>query len=756
MINIPSEDGMYIRDYINKYRRKHNIPEPEEIKKLYDKQSNFLKEELELITKLRITKKLVPYLDYFPNLTSINITGNEGLSQQEIQSIINRYPNMKELTIEHQNELQYLDVSNLSKLQDLQLISNKGLKNVIGIDKLVDLYGFTFYDNQLYGDKPKDDLMQQVYRISHDSLAECNIDVLYMPDFIKFLEEHNLNLDSVKDYIVWSENLKSGVEMKHSHLEYKTGELYMAYKKARDIVEKYIKDTDTPEQRFAILYQWMCENVKYDYAALDNNHTHTKDGIVQGRSGGTNGTVNALMYGSCVCQGYSKSMQMLLKLAGIYSVDIGCVAEEKDIKTPRIIIDNQIHADESDHSILKVNLNGKIYYSDITWDAGRFQKGKNRNYFLLSKSDILKDHRLLGEAKVFDAGKSVSSQKQEELLKFATERIKQIDQEKAHDTSLTSNNVVEENKINKKRSQQSMEGKKEVATLLSEINTELTQSRAQYGQIAIQIENLMKQNATTPIANYQQQLNALIQQRDALSSKISEQMSTQKTYQTIVDYEKEEAHKATLWQVEQLLGIRITDVAGMEVDPNRFGGVPQALAKDTNVLRQELGNINQQLETLFYDGQLDLKTYQAMKKAVRDEYSKFSKDAPKPIKKEETQQQQQNQSQQTTTTSTTTQQDKDELKREKYGYSDMTEQERIAFDERLERQSHTRQTEKTKDDLISEKQEILRAAWKQKLEEMKKQGFEVPNLDDILRQQEIIEQQRMDTEKLENTGRRMM
>ena len=33
-------------------------------KKIYDKQSNFLKEELELITKLRITKKLVPYLDY--------------------------------------------------------------------------------------------------------------------------------------------------------------------------------------------------------------------------------------------------------------------------------------------------------------------------------------------------------------------------------------------------------------------------------------------------------------------------------------------------------------------------------------------------------------------------------------------------------------------------------------------------------------------------------------------------------------------
>lgn len=70
--------------------------------------------------------------------------------------------------------------------------------------------------------------------------------------------------------------------------------------------------------------------------------------------------------------------------------------------------------------------------------------------------------------------------------------------------------------------------KKYVATLLSEANAELAQTREQYGQIATQIENLMKQNATTPIANYQQQLNALIQQRDTLSSKISEQMSTKK------------------------------------------------------------------------------------------------------------------------------------------------------------------------------------------------------------------------------------
>lgn len=37
-------------------------------KKIYDKQSNFLKEELELITKLRITKKISSIFGLYPNL----------------------------------------------------------------------------------------------------------------------------------------------------------------------------------------------------------------------------------------------------------------------------------------------------------------------------------------------------------------------------------------------------------------------------------------------------------------------------------------------------------------------------------------------------------------------------------------------------------------------------------------------------------------------------------------------------------------
>lgn len=445
MISLPLTDGIYIRSCINKYRAKNNIPEPEEVKAIYNKQETFLEEELKLITELRVTKELFPYLDYFPNLSTINITGSGKLSGEEINNIINMYPNMKKLTIEHQDNLQFLDLSSTSKIQELQLISNKRLKKVVGIDKMNDLYEFTFYNNQTFGETQRKDLVKQVYRISNDLSAECNLDVLYMPEFINYLNQNNLSLDDVKDYIVWSEHLKSGIETKLDHLEYKTPELYSAYKKAKNVVDLYIKETDTPKQKYAILNEWMCENIKYDFNGLNTNRTHSENGALKGRYGGINGTVNAFMYNSCVCQGYSKAMQMLLMIDGINSTDIGCVASTKERTKKMISFDNQIHSDESDHSIIKVNLDGKIYYSDITWDAGRVQSKRNRHYFLLSKADISKDHRLLGEKNTIDAGKSVSSEEQEELLNFAINRIKEVNEKQQSNTSKNFNETTKEN-----------------------------------------------------------------------------------------------------------------------------------------------------------------------------------------------------------------------------------------------------------------------------------------------------------------------
>ena len=81
----------------------------------------------------------------------------------------------------------------------------------------------------------------------------------------------------------------------------------------------------------------------------------------------------------------------------------------------------------SDIQEKQVNLNGKIFYSDVTWDAGRFQRNKPRKYFLLSKKDMSIDHKLTDEQHVIDYGISISMAEQYELLKFAQDRIRSAD-----------------------------------------------------------------------------------------------------------------------------------------------------------------------------------------------------------------------------------------------------------------------------------------------------------------------------------------
>ena len=82
MINLYANDGYAIREQINKYRIKHNIPEPDEIKKLYSKNDHFLEEELTYITSLRITPTIIDYIDYFPNLESITFDSNKSISNE--------------------------------------------------------------------------------------------------------------------------------------------------------------------------------------------------------------------------------------------------------------------------------------------------------------------------------------------------------------------------------------------------------------------------------------------------------------------------------------------------------------------------------------------------------------------------------------------------------------------------------------------------------------------------------------------------
>ena len=155
MINLSLNDGYEIRDEINKYRKKNNLKEPDIIKNAYNKNTIFLEEELSYVTSLRITATIIDYIDYFPNISKLTFDSTGSISNEVIQKIIDKYPNLKELKINNQDSIRILDVSNLKNLEVLEITSNKNLKKINGIDKLSNLYRLSFYDNIVYSDISK-------------------------------------------------------------------------------------------------------------------------------------------------------------------------------------------------------------------------------------------------------------------------------------------------------------------------------------------------------------------------------------------------------------------------------------------------------------------------------------------------------------------------------------------------------------------------------------------------------------------------
>lgn len=720
MVTLPWKLGGIIRDSIDAYRIENNIPEPDEVKALgvHKRRDTFMEEEFELVRNITIDKDTLEYIDLFPNIISITINGNAELNNLQIKSLLDKYPKLETLIIKGQEQLQFLDLNNLTKLKHLELISNRGLHRIVGLDIIDDLENLTFYDNSTYSNE--NELCTVISELTKKG-THCDLDVLYMPTMIQ------IGIPNPENYN-WCESVGLGIY--GDELKYETKELEQAVEKAKEIVSKYIKSSDTALQKYAILYQWMCENIRYDNDA--------DKGKTVGKFGGTNGTVNGLVYGSCVCEGYSKSMQMLLKLCKIPSFDISCIAEDPKKVMTSWNIDGKKRMHEGDHSILKVNIDGMCYYSDVTWDANRFQHNVQRKFFLLSKEDILKDHKLVRENDVLSASQSISNQEFQELIKFAQERIRTVNKQ-----------MEEKIKMDKTPKEK-----------LQEIEKKLEDLRKEYGNIAKKIQDLMIKNQQTPIVDYVTQLNLLTSRRDMINQNMNILYTSKRSIERTIDIEREIKHKNAIAQVEKLLGIHIRADIGSIYDPELH--VPRLVLKDTAILSKERLNIQRKLEQLYNDDKIDLKTYNSMKLEVTIEYDSMQKKAPKPAPAQPqssdestyTQKQEQTpmtaQTQPSVTSTNNQQQEQNPLSVEPLYMS---------TNKKSNTQKRKEKTDKKeeKEQLEEERRELRRKQFQERAKAMGLDLNEVTNLDDIFRQQQMIEQQTIEeTEKLEEDHGMMM
>lgn len=136
-------------------------------------------------------------------------------------------------------------------------------------------------------------------------------------------------------------------------------------KKVGEILQSLDLENDSDYQKVKKIYNYLCSNVTYDYAGLEDDSSLIEHSAYA-----------ALVNNTAVCQGYALSLYRLLLTEGIDCRYISGVSR------------NESHA----WNIVKLN---EIYYlADSTWDAGR---SEDKYVYFLKCSSEFPDHSPSGE-----------------------------------------------------------------------------------------------------------------------------------------------------------------------------------------------------------------------------------------------------------------------------------------------------------------------------------------------------------------------
>ena len=135
------------------------------------------------------------------------------------------------------------------------------------------------------------------------------------------------------------------------------------------IVECIISSSMNDFQKALEIHDWLIFNVDYDHSY--SNYS----------------AKNAFVDRRCVCQGYAEAFELLAEAAGLDATFVSGVATNSDGQT-------------ESHAWNQVKINGAWYNVDATWDdpthTGKDfndHSGNRYDYFLVSKTQLEKDHR---------------------------------------------------------------------------------------------------------------------------------------------------------------------------------------------------------------------------------------------------------------------------------------------------------------------------------------------------------------------------
>lgn len=419
--NSMSEDNILVQKDFSDW----NIDDVEYNEEWY---KDFTQEELDSITELSICYTKVgdiKDLEKLKNLTKLSIISENSSLYAKFENgeideesyyfrektniedfgILGKLKSIEELRIESEENLFKLDVTNMKNLKKLDLINNINLKEVIGLNETENLEKILMSKNGTGSLELKQfDIMSAV---ENKRLKEVILDVDMYPNLIKKfphlaekIEEYEKNNERV---YTWIENksIYNGWANKFNTRNLKEMDI-----RVEEILQNIIKPEYTEIEKTLAIYNYITENVDYDYKMLEFDQEMKKDmrywlflegssnkssySIINKRILGKQSSFNAIMKGKVVCQGYSNMMHYMLTKENIESREIGCIADP-------IIEEQKLEEKEVDHSVIRVKTDDEWYYYDPTWDAGKTKY----EYAYNTKDEFYKKHTLnAGEEKI--------------------------------------------------------------------------------------------------------------------------------------------------------------------------------------------------------------------------------------------------------------------------------------------------------------------------------------------------------------------
>ena len=240
--------------------------------------------------------------------------------------------------------------------------------NVDSLDFQAEFGGKTMYYYNNLDDSLKEHYIT-LYKVVKDfesncklELSQSNADKVYLAVYFDnpelFWMNSNYKYTENKNYVSISfeyKNTKEEAEALTNSLNKKVNELIEESQKYSTAFEK---------EKF--FHDYICLNTVYDESTLGN-------------FGGT--TYYPLLNGKAICEGYARAMQLLLDKAGIENY--------------LIVGDATSDGTTEAHMWNIVNINGKNYHLDVTWDDSDDTDEISYLYFNVTDYDILYDHSKL-------------------------------------------------------------------------------------------------------------------------------------------------------------------------------------------------------------------------------------------------------------------------------------------------------------------------------------------------------------------------